>query len=66
MSHSFAANPRAVEVIEHTWIPMPDGTRLAAKMGALRKLITEANNGSGDEFNPFNESLKLACFQRYI
>ena len=32
MSHSFAANPRAVEVIEHTWIPMPDGTRLAAKM----------------------------------
>ena len=40
--------------------------RLEPKMGALRKLITEANNGSGDEFNPFNESLKLACFQRYI
>ena len=28
-------------------------------MGALRKLITEENNGSRDEFNPFNESLKF-------
>ena len=41
-------------------------TRRDAKMGALRMLITEENNGSEDEFNPFNESLKLACFQRYI
>jgi hypothetical protein len=24
--------PRAVRVIEHTWIPMPDGTRLAARL----------------------------------
>jgi len=32
MSHSFAANPRAIREIEHCWIPLPDGTRLAAKI----------------------------------
>ena len=32
MTHSFAANPRAIHEIEHSWIPMPDGTRLAAKI----------------------------------
>ncbi len=32
MTNSFAANPRAIQEIEHFWIPMPDGTRLAAKM----------------------------------
>ena len=34
--------------------------RLAAKMGALRKLITEENNGC----NPFNVSLKVTCFSK--
>jgi putative CocE/NonD family hydrolase len=32
MTHSFAANPRAIREVEHFWVPMPDGTRLAAKM----------------------------------
>ena len=29
---SFVANPRAIREIEHCWIPLPDGTRLAAKI----------------------------------
>jgi len=32
MSESFAANPRAIHEIEHCWIPLADGTRLAAKI----------------------------------
>ena len=40
--------PRKVREIENTWIPMPDGTRLA-ETGAVVGLcpITEANLGDG-------------------
>ena len=30
--HSIVANPRSVREIEHLWIPLADGTRLAARM----------------------------------
>ena len=32
MTDSLVANPRAIHEIEHCWIPLPDGTRLAAKI----------------------------------
>ena len=32
MTEHFAANPRAIREIEHCWIPLSDGTRLAAKI----------------------------------
>ena len=32
MTETIVANPRAIREIEHCWIPLPDGTRLAAKI----------------------------------
>ena len=36
-THRPALPPRAVEVVEHAWIPMPDGVRLAARLWIPRE-----------------------------